>query len=113
MEVSVLEVLVGSEGAERTLLFIEARESGYAREISDLYGISLSVVQKHLYRMEAGGLLVSETVGRTRVFRFNPRFPFLPETRALLRAVLMRLPASLREQLLMNRRRPRRTGKPL
>ncbi|MGL6160324.1 winged helix-turn-helix domain-containing protein [Microbulbifer sp.] len=109
----MIEALVGSEGAERTLLFVEAREAGYAREISELYGISLNVVQKHLYRMEAGGLLVSETVGRTRVFRFNPRFPFLAETRALLRAVLMRLPESLRKELLMNRRRPRRTGKTL
>ncbi|SHE95475.1 hypothetical protein SAMN04487965_1026 [Microbulbifer donghaiensis] len=109
----MLEALLGSEGAERTLLFIEARESGYAREISETYGISLNVVQKHLYRMEAGGLLVSHQVGRTRVFRFNPRFPFLNETRALLRAALMRLPGPVKEQLLMNRRRPRRTGKVL
>ncbi|MBB3061880.1 winged helix-turn-helix domain-containing protein [Microbulbifer rhizosphaerae] len=109
----MLEALVGSGGAERTLLFLEAREAGYAREICELYGISLSVVQKHLQRMEAGGLLVSDLVGRTRVFRFNPRFPFLKETRALLRAALNNLPEPLREQLLMNRRRPRRTGKPL
>ena len=109
----MLEALLGSEGAERTLLFLEARESGYAREISELYGITLSSVQKQLYRMEAGGLLVSETVGRTRVFRFNPRFPFLAETRALLRAALNRLPTALRDELILNRRRPRRTGKPL
>ncbi|QIL88450.1 ArsR family transcriptional regulator [Microbulbifer sp. SH-1] len=109
----MIEALVGSEGAERTLLFIEARDSGYAREISETFGISLSAIQKHLYRMEAGGLLISQQIGKTRVFSFNPRFPFLVETRSLLRAVLTQLPDQTKENLLMNRRRPRRTGKPL
>lgn len=109
----MIEAIVGSEGAERTLLFIEAREAGYAREISETFDISLSAVQKHLYRMEAGGLLVSQQVGKTRVFSFNPRFLFVAETRSLLRAVLAKLPEHTKEKLLMNRRRPRRTGKPL
>lgn len=109
----MIEALVGSEGAERTLLFIEARESGYAREISKTFGISLSAVQKHLYRMEAGGLLISQQVGKTRVFSLNPRFLFVAEVRSLLRAVLAQLPEHTKEELLMNRRRPRRTGKPL
>jgi len=109
----MIEAIVGSEGAERTLLFLEAREAGYAREISDIFDISLSAIQKHLYRMEAGGLLISQQVGKTRVFSFNPRFPFLAETRSLLHAVLEQLPEHKKEELLMNRRRPRRTGKPL
>lgn len=109
----MLEAVVGSEGAERTLLFIAARGQGYALEIADTFGMSVSNVQKHLERMERDGLLVNEKIGRTRVFRFNPRYAFKQEVEALFGKALDAAPESLKEQLLLDRRRPRRKGKPL
>ena len=65
----MLEAVVGSEGAERVLLFLAARRQGYALEIANTFGMSVSNVQKHLERMERDGLLVSAittSVGRTQ-----------------------------------------------
>lgn len=110
---AMLEAVVGSEGAERVLLFLAARRQGYALEIANTLEMSVSNVQKHLERMERDGLLVSEKVGRTRVFSFNPRYMFKEEVDALLTKALGFTPSPLKEKLLLGRRRPRRKGKPL
>ena len=35
----MLEAVLGSEGAERVLMFLAARNKGYAKEISDFWNI--------------------------------------------------------------------------
>ncbi len=109
----MLEALLGSTTRERVLMFILARDSGYGTEISQFFAADLTPVQKQLEKLEAGGVLVSQPVGRTRVYRFNPRFPFLAELLALLGRALAFYPADVRAALVVNRRRPRRAGKPL
>ncbi len=109
----MLEAVFGSEGAERVLLFLAARGQGYALEIAETFGMSVSNVQKHLERMERDGLLVNAKIGRTRVYSINPRYAFKDEVEAMLAKALTMAPASLREKLTLNRRRPRRKGKPL
>ena len=109
----MIEAIVGSEGAERVLLFLAARDSGYAREIATSWAMDVSTVQNQLLRMERDGLLISRTVGRTRVFEFNPRYAFTNEVKALLEKVITRLPPDVKERLALQRRRPRRTGKSL
>jgi hypothetical protein len=109
----MLEPILGSEGSERVLIFILAREQGYAREMARYFNVKPHPIQKQLDKLELGGVLVSQPVGRTRLYSFNPRYPFLKELRALLNKALAFYPASERERLLMNRRRPRRRGKPL
>jgi predicted transcriptional regulator len=113
MGAPMIEAIVGSEGAERVLLFLAARDEGYASEIADQWQMDVSTVQSQLKRMERDGLLVSSTQGRTRIYRFNPRFAFKDEVEALLNKALIMLPDSVKETLLLDRRRPRRTGKPL
>ncbi len=109
----MLETILGSAAREKVLLFFLARGSGYAREISGFFEISLNQVQKQMDSLEAGGVLVSRNVGRTRVYEFNPRYPFLIELKNLLQKALDYYPEETRENLLMNRRRPRRREKPL
>ena len=109
----MLEPLLGSKSSERVLIFLLAREESYAREIARFFSISLDAVQKQLRKLERGGVLVSRTAGRTRMYRFNPRYPFLKELSALLKKALSFYPEEERENLLMNRRRPRRSDKPL
>ena len=108
----MLEPLLGSTHAEYVLLFLRAREEGYASEIARFFGVNLYGIQKQLDRLEAGGVLVSRKVGRTRLYTFNPRYPFRDELQALLEKALAFYPAETRERLLYNRRRPRRRGKP-
>jgi hypothetical protein len=109
----MIEVLFGSKSAERVLTFIYAREEGYAREISRFYESDLKSIQAQLDKFEKGGVLVSHDVGRTRPYMFNPRYPFLGEVKALLEKALSFYSEEERNQLVMNRRRPRARGKSL
>ena len=109
----MIEVLLGSRNAERALIFIFAREEGYAREIASFYGADLKSVQKQLDKFEKSGVLVSRLVGRTRPYVFNPRYPFLTELKALLEKALSFYSVKEQEELTMNRRRPRAKGKNL
>ena len=109
----MLSSLLGSENSERILLFILKRDAGYAREIARFFDATLYAIQQQLEKLENGGILVSKKVGRTRVYEYNPRYPFLTELKALLEKAYSFYPEDARENLEMNRRRPRRKDKPL
>jgi hypothetical protein len=109
----MLESLFGSISCERVLVFLTARDEGYAREIANFYTTSLAPLQKQLDKLEAGGVLASRTVGRTRLYVFNPRYPFLTELKAFLTKALSFYDPDLQSRLLLDRRRPRRRTKPL
>lgn len=109
----MIEVLLGSKNAERVLMFIYAREEGYAREIARFYETDLKSIQMQLEKLERGGVLVSRAVGRTRPYVFNPRYPFLNELKVLLEKAFSFYPEKERDALVMNRRRPRAPGKVL
>ena len=83
----MLETLFGSVTREKVLLFIYARGEGYAREIARYFKTDLDPVQKQFERLEYGGLFSSRNLGRTRVYTFNPRYPFLTELKNLLEKV--------------------------
>lgn len=107
----MIEVLLGSRNAERVLLYIFTREEGYAREIARFYDTDLKSIQNQLDKLEAGGVLVSREVGKTRPYAFNPRYPFLKELKALLEKAFSFFPREEQDKLIMNRRRPRARGK--
>ena len=109
----MIEALLGSKNAERVLVYIFARNEGYAREIASFYGTDLKPIQMQLDKFEKSGILVSRSVGRTRPYVFNPRYPFLNELKALLEKALSFYSAKEQEELTMNRRRPRAKGKDL
>jgi hypothetical protein len=111
--IPMLAPLFGSEYREKALIFILARESGYAAEIAQFFATNLSQIQKQLDGLEAGGVLVSQTVGRTRLYEFSPRYVFREELKNLLQKALLYYPADMKRKLALNRRRPRRRGKPL
>jgi hypothetical protein len=95
------------------LQYILANDQGYAKEIADFYESSVDPIQKQLERLEQGSILVSQTAGRTRLFMFNPRYAFRQELEALLlKAREFYAPEQI-EKLTKQRKRPRRTGKPL
>jgi len=109
----MLEPIVTAKNAERVLIFISARGQGYTREIAKFYGVDPDSIQKQLIKFETGGVLTSKSEGRTKIYRFNPRYPFLKELEALLAKAISFYPPVEQERLLMIRRRPRREGKPL
>src|SRR5258706_13222914 len=109
----MIEVLLGSKNAERVLIYLFAREEGYAREIAGFYETDLKSIQMQLDKFEKSGVLASRSVGRTRPYVFNPRYPFLGELKVLLEKALSFYPAKEQEELTMNRRRPRAKAKRL
>lgn len=109
----MLSVLFGSKCREQVLQFILANDSGYATQIKKFYSIGLDPVQKQLEKLEFGGVLVSQNVGKTIVYSFNPRYAFLDELKILLLKAREFYKPELKESLEMIRKRPRRQGKPL
>ena len=109
----MLEPLFGSKSSEQVFIFILARNEGYATEIAKFFDSELYAIQNQLKRLEDANVLVSKKVGRTRIYMFNPRYPFLNELKQLLDNAFQFYPEDIRERLLMNRRRPGRADKPL
>lgn len=109
----MLEPILGSRSRERVLVFLHARNEGYAREIARFFDTDLSQIQKQLDRLEYGGVIAGRSAGRTRLYSFNPRYPFLQGLKSLLDKALMFYPQGQTNDLLMSRRRRRRRGKPL
>lgn len=109
----MLEPIIGSRIRELILIYLAGRKMGYGREIASFCGVSLSPVQNQLDRLENGNVLVSSSSGKTRVYSFNPRYPFLKELTQLLDKAITFLPKEKQDQLLLIRKRPRRKDKPL
>lgn len=104
----MLEAIFGNATAEKVLLYIESRGEGYAQAIADTFDdVTLRMAQLQLARFERGGVLLSQLEGRTRLFTWNPRYPFQRELRALLRKALESLPETDRKRFFLQRRRPR------
>ena len=103
----------GSETAEKVLLYIQNYGRGNSNEIANTFGVSQSMVWKQLIKFEREGVFASTLAGRTRVFEINPRYAFRVELSALLEKAIDRMPDKQRQEWFMQRRRPRRFGKPL
>ncbi len=112
MEVKTRSRPFGSEGRTRVLLALRLLLESYPRELARVLGMPFSTVQKALRSLEKDGLVAGRAVGRTRVFRLDPRHFAYHE----LQDFLLRLTepeSELRSRVSALRRRPRRTAKPL
>jgi sugar-specific transcriptional regulator TrmB len=109
----MIEALLGNSTAEKVLLYITNYGDGHTSGIAETFEIPKSQVYKQLIRLEAEGLLVAQTKGNVRLFRLNPRLPYIKELEQLLKKVLSLAPRSEVEKHYRQRQRPRRTGKPL
>ena len=101
----MLEALVGSVAADRTLLYLQNYGEGYALAIADTFGMSASQIGKQITKLENGGFLVSRPVGKARVYTWNERNPLVSELRRLLQATLEMLPDSQTLKYFCQRRR--------
>ena len=105
--------LLGNETAEKVLLFVESYQTAYARQIAMTFEIPVSQIQRQLERFERESIMVSQLVGKTRLYQFNPRYLFKDELSTLLQKALKNLPSETIEKYFTKRTRPRRKGKPL
>lgn len=105
--------LFSTPTTERVLLYLQAYGQGHARAVAGTLEAPLRSVQLQLARLETEGVLVSQFSGRTKLYLWNPRYPLLPELSALLDKALRLMPKDERQRYFSERRRPRRSGKPL
>jgi DNA-binding transcriptional ArsR family regulator len=111
---ATLEVLFGGKAAAKVLLFIENYGDGYASRIAKTFDMPLSEVQKQLRKFEQAGILVSQMVGNSRIYTWNPRDPALEGLQELLRQTLDKgIPERTLQKYYRQRQRPRRQGKAL
>jgi len=111
----MLENLFGNAVIEKVLFYLLKNKKGYPRELSTKLDIPLFSCQKALERLEKGGVVVSQLEGRTRLYQYNPRYPFLKELTQFLEKAYTFLPKEMQEVYYEqpDRKRPRRKGKPL
>lgn len=109
----MLESLFGNSTIEKILYFFSVYGEAYAKQMSDVFTIPINGIQQQLKRLEEGGVLVSQLKGKTRLYQFNPRYPFLKELKPLLDRAISLLPENEIEEYYRRRTRPRRIGKRL
>jgi predicted transcriptional regulator len=102
----------GGQTRSRVLTALRILDESYSRELARVLEAPPSGVLKALRSLELDGLVAGRSVGRTRVFRINPRYFAYEELRRYL-GKLAEPDGELRERAEAIRRRPRRTGKPL
>ena len=107
----MLEPVFGNATVEKVLSALEIYGQVYPSGLAKLFGIPVNGIQQQLKRLEDGGIAVSLMAGKTRLYQFNPRYPFLKELRALIQKGLRYLPQKEIEKYYRNRKRPRRKGK--
>ena len=111
----MLEYLFSNKNVEKILMYIFLHGKANATELHRAFGSALDPIQKTLRKLEEGGLLVSFLEGKTRVFQWNTKYPFLKEVAALAEKAYSYLPEQMQKEQyqVMRRKRPRKTGKPL
>lgn len=111
----MLEYLFSNKNVEKILIFLMLHEKTYAAQLNRAFNTALDPIQKTLRKLEEGGVLVSFLEGKTRIFQWNPRYPFLAEIQALARKAYTFLPREMQETQYQStkRKRPRKTGKSL
>ncbi len=81
----IFDALFGNSNIEKVLLFLLVNEKCYATQLCHCLGGALTPIQQALQRLEKGGIIKSSLEGKTRLFRFNPHYPFLRELQSLLK----------------------------
>lgn len=109
----MLETIFGNETVAVILLNIYHYEAIHARAIARNMDKVHGGIVHQLDRLEAGGLLVSKEVGRTRLYSFNPKSPYTTPVKQIIQITYDALPVKVKEKLFSERTRPRAKNKPV
>ncbi len=111
-DLSFIYALLG-ETVSRALLYIARFGDSYPTEIANNFSMNQQRVQYQMEKLESAGILKSRLVGRTRLYRINPRYVLKNELMNLLQKALEYFPEEEMESFYTKRRRPRTKGKTL
>lgn len=80
----MLEGLLGNKSAEKVMLALYVNEELHASAIAQIYQTALDPIKKQLERFEEAGFLVSRSVGRSKLYRFNEKHPIISPLKEML-----------------------------
>lgn len=111
----MLEYLFGNPIIEKILFYLLVNEKCYPSQLQKTFQIALYSFQRALARLEKGNVIFSHKEGKTLIYQFNPRYPFLAELKIFLEKAYSFLPEDIQQKYYepVVRKRPRRHGKPL
>lgn len=111
----MLEYLFGNPVIEKILFYLVVNQKCYPSQLKKVFQTPLYSFQRALGRLERGGVIVSHKEGKTLIYQFNPRYPFLNELEYFLEKAYKFFPADIRQKYYepIERKRPRCQGKPL
>lgn len=111
----MLEHLFGNPVIEKVLFYLLVNQKCYPSQLKKNFNVPLYSFQGALGRLERGGVIVSHKEGKTLIYQFNPRYPFLNELKSFLEKAYSYFPEEIRQKYYepIVRKRPRRQGKPL
>lgn len=109
----MLEGLFGNITVEKIFFFLYVYGEGYPFGMAKTFGEPVNRIQQQLKRLENNGIVVSRLTGKTRLYTFNPRYPFLNELKSLISNAFEFLSEKEKDKYYRMRTRPRRAGKPL
>jgi hypothetical protein len=111
----MLEYLFGNPVIEKVLFYLVVNQKCYPSQLKETFQIPLYSFQRALARLERGGVIISHKEGKTLIYQFNPRYPFLNDLKIFLEKAYSFLPEDIRQKYYepVVRKRPRRLGKPL
>lgn len=109
----MLDAVFGSKAAKNVLLFMQNYGEGYGLDIARTFDLYPTSVNNQLKKLEGAGVLINRPIGRTNLYTWNLRNPLVKPLRALLQETLESLPEQELQAYYRQRRRPRKSGKPL
>lgn len=83
----------------------------YSAMLEKNTGIGSRAILNQLNKMEDAGVLVSRQVGRTRLYQFNPKNPFVKPIKEIIHITYSNMNIKMKEQIFKERMRPRAKGK--
>jgi DNA-binding transcriptional ArsR family regulator len=101
------------ETVSKLLLYINRFKESYATEMAEHFSMSQQTVRYNAEKLEGAGILKSRLVGKTRLYRINPRYVLRNELSLLLEKALQYMPDEIMDNFYVKRTRPRTRGKEL
>jgi len=109
----MIESIFGNETT--ALIFLNIYHYGeiHTAAISRNTGKFPRAIINQLNNLEEKGLLVSKTVGKSRLYLFNGKSPYIKHLKEIIKITYDSLPIKLKENLFKESLRPRKKGRPV
>ena len=96
--VDMVETIFNSELVKTLMVSLSNHGEIYASRLAREEDLTLSAVQKQLARFEKAGLLVSREIGKTRVYSFNSKNPYVQPLTVMLKIAQENSPTATRRK---------------